>query len=120
MNKFARTALALTCLSLFLAGCGSVNLWPFGGESNQERARVPSDAIEYQCAGGKHFYLRYLDNGGAAWIIFPENEFRLNKVTSATNPRYSNGITTLNVNDNEVTLAEGSAISFAGCKAAGK
>jgi len=119
-NRFVRTALpALACLSLLLAGCGSVNLWPFGGETNQGRARAPSDATEYQCAGGKHFYLRYLDNGGAAWIIFPEREFRLNKVTSA-GTRYSNGIATLNLNDNEATLTDGSAISFAGCKAAGK
>lgn len=120
-NRFVRTALpVLACLSLLLGGCGSISLWPFGGETNQDRTRAPSDATEYQCAGGKHFYLRYLDNGGAAWIIFPEREFRLDKVSSAAGTRYSNGITTLNINGNEATLADGSAISFAGCKAAGK
>ena len=120
-NKFVRATLpALACLSLLLAGCGSVNLWPFGGETNQERARTPSDATEYQYAGGKRFYLRYLDNGNAAWIIFPEREFRLDKVTSAAGTRYSNGIATLDINGNEATLTDGSALPFAGCKAAGK
>lgn len=119
-NRFVRTALpALAYLSLLLAGCGSVNLWPFGGETNQDRARVPSDATEYQCAGGKRFYLRYLDNGNAAWIIFPDREFRLDKITSA-GTRYSNGVATLVINGNETTLAGGPAISFAGCKVAGK
>ncbi len=120
-NRFVRTALpALAGLSLLLAGCGSISLWPFGGEKNEERARTPSDATEYQCAGGKYFYVRYLDNGGAAWIIFPEREFRLDKVASAADTRYSNGIATLGINGNEATLADGPAISFTGCKAASK
>ena len=119
-NRFVRSALpALACLSLLLPGCSGVNLWTFGGEKDQDRTRGPSNATEYQCAGGKRFYVRYLDNGGAAWIIFPEREFRLNKVTSAPGTRYSNGATTLDINGNEATLAEGPAISFAGCKAIG-
>lgn len=122
MDKgFVRTALpALTCLSLLLAGCSGVNLWPFSGEKDQDRTRPPSDSTEYRCAGGTHFYLRYLDNGGAAWIIFPEREFRLDKVTSAAGTRYSNGIATLAIDGNEATLMDGPAISFSGCKAAGK
>lgn len=120
-SRFIRRALpALTCLSLLLPGCGGVSLWPFGGDKNQDRTRTPSDATEYQCAGGKHFYVRNLDNGGAAWIIFPEREFRLDKVASAAGTRYSNGIATLDINGNEVTLTDGPAISFAGCKAVGK
>lgn len=120
-NRFVRPALpVLACWSLLLAGCGSISLWPFGGATDQDRTRAPSDAAEYQCAGGKHFYVRDLDNGGAAWIIFPEREFRLDRMTSAAGTRYSNGITTLNINGSETTLADGSAIAFAGCKAAGK
>lgn len=120
-NKFVRLALpVLTGLSFLLSGCGGVNLWPFSGEKNQDRLRTPSNATEYQCTGGKRFYLRYLDNGDAAWIIFPEREFRLDKVTSATGTRYSNGIAILDINGNEATLADGPAISFDGCKAVGK
>lgn len=117
-NRFVRLALpVLTGLTLLLSGCGGANIWPFSGEKNQDRLRTPSNATEYRCTGGKHFYLRYMDNGGAAWIIFPEREFRLDKVTSTTGTQYSNGSATLDINGNEATLADGPAVSFAGCKA---
>ena len=116
-NRFIRAALlAPVCLSLLLAGCGGVNVWPFGGE--KERSRAPSNATEYQCIGGKRFYVRYLDNGGAVWLIYPDREVRLDKVAAA-GTRYSNGIAVLDINGNEATLADGPTISFAGCKAAG-
>lgn len=116
-NRFVRPALpALACLFLLLAGCSSVNinLWPFG-DKEQNAARIPSGATEYRCAGGKGFYLRYLDNGGAAWIIFPDHEFRLDKANSA-GTRYGNSIASLNINGDEATLTDGPAISFTGCK----
>jgi len=117
-NRFLRQALpAIACLSLVMAGCSSVkvdNLWPFGVKE-QDAARIPPGATGYLCAGGKSFYLRYLDNGGAAWIIFPNREFRLDKANSA-GTRYSNGIASLDFNGDEATLTDGSAISFTGCK----
>ena len=117
-GKFGRSALpALACILFVLTGCGSVNLWPFGSERNPEQALVPADATEFQCAGGRRFYVRYLNNGSAAWIIFPEREFRLDKVASGGGTRYSNGIDTLDVNDKGTTLTEGSGASFSGCKA---
>lgn len=119
-NGFIRAALsAAVCLSLLLSGCGGAKLWPFGGETAQDRSRPPANATEYQCSGGKRFYVRYLDNGGAAWLILAEREVRLDKVAAAAGTRYSNGITVLDVNGNEAMLAGGSAISFAGCKAVG-
>jgi len=114
-NRFVRPALpALAGLCLLLAGCSSVNLWPYG-DKEQDVNRAPSGATEYRCAGGKGFYLRYLDNGGAAWIIFPDREFRLDKANSS-GTRYSNGIASLNINGDEATLTDGSSISLAGCK----
>ena len=115
--RLGRAALpVLACFLLLLPGCGSVNLWPFGGESNPDQALIPANAIEFQCAGGKSFYLRYLDNGSAAWIIFPDREFRLDKVASSGGNRYSNGIDTLDVSDKGTTLTDSSGVSFSGCK----
>src|SRR4030088_2556420 len=80
-------------LSLLVAGCGGMSLptlWPLG-ERDLERSRVPANSITYLCAGGKRFYLRYLDNGAAAWVILPEREFRLDKVAGDAGTRYGNG-----------------------------
>src|SRR5512146_624011 len=92
-----RAALAIASASLLAAGCSSVSLWPFGSEGALEHSRVPANAREFQCDGGKRFYLRILE-GGAAWVIFPEREFRLDKVDAASGTRYTNGSATLELN----------------------
>jgi membrane-bound inhibitor of C-type lysozyme len=118
-NRFTCwTSTALACLGLLMTGCGSVNLWPFGSDTAPERSRAPANATEYQCDAGKRFYVRYLD-GGAAWVILPEREIRLDKVAAASGTRYSNGSATLEVNGNEAALTDAPAISFTGCKRAG-
>ena len=120
-NRFIRAALwASAGLSLLLSGCGSVNvkLWPFDGDRGQDRAGVPTNATEFQCNGGKRFYLRYLDNGTAVWLMYPDRQVRLDKVDSTSGTRYSNGIAMLEINGNESMLADGPALSFTGCKAA--
>jgi len=119
-RRFGSAALPALWLLLLLAGCSSVNLWPFGGRSDSGQGLVPDNATEFQCAGGKHFYIRYLDNGSAAWVIFPEREFRLDKVGSGAGTRYSNGIDTLDVTEKATTLTDGSGVSFTGCKTGAK
>jgi len=116
-RKFGNAALpALASLLLLLSGCSSVNLWPFGGEGNSDQALVPADATAFRCAGGALFYMRYLDDGKAAWVIFADREFRLDKVASGSGTRYSNGIETLEVGDKVTTLTGGPGVSFTACK----
>jgi membrane-bound inhibitor of C-type lysozyme len=112
---------ALACVSLLTSGCGGakIDIWPFSGASEQERSRTPTNALAYQCEGGKRLYVRYLENGSGAWVILPEREFRLDKAVSASGARYSNGGSTLEVKDNEAVLSDGAAITHAGCKVAG-
>jgi len=115
-KRFVRPAWpALACIFLLLAGCSSVNLWPFGEGKERDPNIAPPNATEYRCTGDKVFYLRYLDNGAAAWIILPDREFRLDKAGSS-GTRYSNGVASLDVRGDEATLTDGSAISFTGCK----
>lgn len=116
---FSRPALAAAAVScLLLTACGSFSIWPFG-DSAPERSRVPSDATEYQCAGGKRFYVRSMDGGNSAWVILTEREFRLDKVASEGGTRYGNGVTVLDLQAGEASLSDGSATSYTGCKAAG-
>lgn len=115
-NRTLRLAGAgLSGIALLLSGCGGVKLWPFGNEAPQERSRTPVNASEYQCAGGKRFYVRTLEGGAAVWLILPEREFRLEKLASGGAPRYGNGIAVLELNGSDATLKDGAA-AFAGCK----
>lgn len=114
-------ALILAGSSLLLGACSSVSidLWPFGGGKEQDLSRTPPGATAYTCEGGRRLFVRYLENGAAAWVILPEREFRLNKATSTSGTRYSNGNATLDVKDGAATLSDGAVVTHAECKAAG-
>ena len=109
---------AFLAAAVALAGCSSVNLWPFGS-GTQELSRTPAGATEYFCNNDRRFYARFLDNGASIWVILPEREFRLDKVDAATT-RYTNKSAIFEVNEaNEVSLREGATLAFTGCKAGG-
>ncbi|MCM2290143.1 MAG: MliC family protein [Sulfuritalea sp.] len=113
------TAAALT-VAVMLAGCGDINVkkyLPFGGDSTiQERPRTPANAVEYQCAGNKRFFLRTLEGGAAVWLILPERELRLDRLGAGEGTRYSKGNTVLELGGAEATLTDGATPSFTGCK----
>jgi len=114
-------ALTLAGSTLLLGACSSVNLdlLPFTGGKEQDVSRTPPGATAYTCADNNRFFVRYLDNGAAAWVILPDREFRLNKATSDSGARYSNGSATLETKDNEVTLFDGAKPTYTDCKASG-
>ena len=119
MNSRNPIAALPVLLSLLLAGCESMSMpsMPtFFGEKNLERSRVPVNSTAYLCAGGKRLYVRYLDNGAAAWVILPEREFRLDRVAGGGGTRYGSGKAVLAVNGDEVTLSDGPTVSYAACK----
>ncbi len=111
MKPPAITLVLAVAASLPLAGCGGMNVWPFG-ERAVEHSRTPANASEYRCAGGKGFFLRMTD--GAAWVILPERQFRLDPVAGSAG-RYSNGRATLTVGS-DTTLADPPAIDYSECK----
>ena len=115
MKKFY--AGVISVVSLLLEGCSGMSMPSLLGEKNLERSRVPANSITYQCEGNKRFYLRYLDNGAAAWVILPEREFRLDKVSADAGTRYGNGKAVLQVQGDEVTLLDGPTVNYTGCKA---
>ncbi len=124
-NDFLRRAAPVFAgMALLLAGCGSINvnlndLWPLSGGKEQDLSRAPAGATAYVCEGGKRLFVRYLDDGAAAWVILPEREFRLNKTAAGAGTRYTNGSATLEVAEGGATLADGAAVTHAACKATG-
>lgn len=111
MKRYALLVLAAT-----LTGCSS--WWPWGGSSG-DVPRVPPGATAYKCDGGKELYVRYVDGGKSAVVIYPEREFRLDAEETGSGARYTNGRTTLRTKGAEATLEEGSAILYSNCKSGG-
>ena len=97
-----------------LAGCASASLWPFG-EKSTELSRVPANATEYRCNNDRRFYARWLENGAAVWVIYPEREFRLDRVATTEGTRYSNGVAQLENRDGAFSLRDGN-VAFTGCQ----
>jgi hypothetical protein len=90
--------------SIALAGCAS----------DGERPRYPADATVYPCDAGKTLVVRYVDGGKSVMIVYPEREFRLDKVPAGT--RYTNGRTTLHLRTDSVALEENGQPLFTECK----
>lgn len=111
MKRYAFLVLAAT-----LAGCSS--WWPWGGSSG-DVPRVPRGATAYKCDGGKELYVRFMDGGKSAMVIYPEREFRLDGEETGSGARYTNGRTTLLTKGAEAQLEEGSAILYSNCKSGG-
>ena len=118
-NRLTRTSarVAIGLLFFQLAACSSVGvdkLWPFDNNSGSGDIRLPADTAQYQCAGGKRFQVRTVDNGNMVWLIYPDREVSL---TKASGSRYTNGVAVLEINAAESTLSDGAGIAYTGCKA---
>lgn len=107
---------ALACLLVVLIpACSSIGLSnPFGTKSTALPG-TPKDATEYVCDNNKHFYVRMLNNGSDAWLIYPDHEVNLPKSSSDSN-RYASGVITLTINSDATTLNDGEKIAYVNCK----
>ena len=117
-----RTLSILVSVAL-LAGCGSSSTsWmPWTKEERPTGAKyTPEGAKGYGCAEGKRLLVRFDSDGKSAWVIYPDREMRLDRVSSASGEEFSRAGTTLSTKDGETTLIEGSAVQFANCKPEGK
>ena len=108
-----RKAIATAAMLVMTASGCSGGWWPFsrsGGEAN----RIPPGATEYVCAQGKRLVVRFDDGGKSAWVYLPDREFRLQQ--SGSQDRYSNGVTTLSLQDDSAHLDTEGSRQFADCK----
>lgn len=106
--------LAIFLFAAFTIGCSNIGIKnPFGGK--KVAATGPANATEYICEGNKHFYLRMLNSGSDAWLIYPDHEVNLTK-SATNNTRYTSGAISLELNGDSTTLNDGEKIAYTACK----
>ena len=112
-----RVRSVLAPAAFLLAGCGGINLWPFGERGPTDVSRKPANATEYRCDGGRGFWIRQME-GGDVWLIAPDREIRLTKLGGA-GARYGVGRVLLEISGESAALTDPPAV-FSNCKRPGK
>lgn len=111
----AATWIFVVTLLPVLAACSAVQLNPFATETVVLSSR-PANATAYVCADNKRFYVRMLNNGNDAWLIYPDHEVNLAKTGDSKN-QFSSGVITLVIDGDATTLTDGEKIAYTACKA---
>lgn len=112
MTKKLKQLCILAVLITLQASCSLGN--PFSS-GLKEQSRVPANAIGYHCEDNRQFYVRMLNNGNDAWLIYPDHEVNLTNSADNKN-RYTSGVITLLVNGDQTTLNDGEKIAYTGCR----
>ena len=107
---------AMIAAVLSLPACSMLKPFKVFNTETQERSKNPANATEYICENNKHFFVRMLNKGSDAWLIFPDHEVNLAQSSSDKN-RYVSGAITLVLNGEQSTLTDGDVLSYTGCKA---
>lgn len=111
MSKKIIQVLILSGILSLLVACS----WSPFNTSAKEQSRVPANSVAYVCNDNHQFFLRMLNKGNDAWLIYPDHEVNLSKSTDNAN-RYVSGVITLFLNGDETTLNDGEKIAYIGCK----
>ena len=117
MIDMGSRALIAPLLTAIFAGCGGSGGWlPWSKSSGGTGPYTPPGATAYACEGGKRLLVRFESDGKSAWVIYPDRQLRLDRVTSASGQEYSRAGTTLAVTESETTLTETGSAPFTRCK----
>ena len=111
INQF----LVMTGFLLTLSSCSSIGISNPFSSGTHEQLRVPQNATAYVCDGNKQFYVRMLNNGKDAWLIYPDHEVNLTQTSD--NNRFTSGAISLVINGDATTLNDGEKIAYVACKA---
>ena len=108
-------------LSLFLLnGCSSFNLdkekiTDIFSLDDEDQILSPENSIQFTCDQNQIFFLRYLEDKNAVWIILDNREFRLEKDLIDDN-KYSNGKTVLEISQGNVSITSNEKSLYKQCK----
>ncbi|MFA6041592.1 MAG: hypothetical protein WC733_08820 [Methylophilus sp.] len=110
-----KSYISIALLSVTLLGCSTVNnLNPFDN-GVKELAKTPANATQYICDGNKQFFVRMLNNGNDAWLMYPDREINLTRVADSNT--YKAAAISLEINADQVLLSEGDNPNKLSCKA---
>lgn len=116
LNMLAKLLIGATVMTV-VSACSTIKIPnPFSSETKAQGS-APVNATAYLCEGNKRFYVRMLNNGNDAWLIYPDHEINLNKTSDG---RYTSGVITLIINGAETSLEDGEKIAYKMCKAQAK
>jgi hypothetical protein len=112
--------LLLACLVSMLSSCSTLSLdtdkiseaLTWGGDKNNS---LPKNAVAFECAKSQAFFIQYLDEKNAVWVVLKNREFRLNKSPDQTNT-FTNGDTLLEINPDNTILKIQEQVLYDLCK----
>jgi len=81
----------------------------------EEVELTPKDTTKFQCANNEFFYIKYLDENNAVWVILKDREFRLDKI-EGENRTYVNSTTNLDINEGNAVIKVDSSILYEECQ----
>ena len=107
------------CL-LLLNACSSINLdkekiTDIFSLDDENQILSPENSIQFTCNQNQTFFLRYLEDKNAVWIILDNREFRLEKDLVDDN-KYSNSKTVLEFFQDNVTITSNEKFIYKQCK----
>ena len=108
-------------LVILLSSCSSLSIDKekisniLSWESDTSEDFSLKNSIQFKCAENKVFYLRYLEEKNAVWIILDDREFRLEKILDQDN-KFSNNMSNLEINPENTILNTSAKTSYEQCK----
>lgn len=119
-SRMIRQFVKLSLLSIFcmaiLSACSTSSILSgdiFDGKA-RELPRTPVGSVSYICDNNAQFYVRMLNNGSDAWVIYPDHEVNLPKQADG---RFTNGTAVFTPAADGATLTDGEKVNYTTCKA---
>ena len=116
LNKAERFFICL----LLLNACSSINLdkekiKDIFSLDDENQILSPENSIQFTCNQNQTFFLRYLEDKNAVWIILDNREVRLEKELVNDN-KYSNGKTVLEISEDNISITSNEKFIYKQCK----
>ena len=105
---------------LLLNACSSINLnkekiTDIFSLDDENQPISPENSIRFNCDQNQTFFLRYLEDKNAVWIILDNREFRL-ETDLVNDNKYSNGKTVLEISQRNVSITSNEKSLYKQCK----